>query len=372
MYLSARSPAHLAALLLLAILIPAGGRADTVITSAGPVQVVPLTKGLQRPWGIGILPDGTVLVTERGGNLLRLGNGRPRKIAGVPDVWARGQGGLLDITIPRDFATTREIFLTYAKPQPGGAGTALAIGRLSEDGNQLTDLRTIFEMTPGGRSNIQFGSRVVEARDGTLFLTIGDRREADLAQDLSTYNGTVVRLNRDGTIPPDNPFVGQPGARPEIWSYGHRNPQGAGLDADGRLWVSEHGAQGGDEVNLIQKSANYGWPVISYGVNYDGSKIGEGTAKPGMEQPAFYWDPSMAPSGLMVYSGKLWPDWEGDIFVGALKFNYIARLDGSPLREVEQIKGRVTGRVRDIVEGPDGAIWFLSVRDGAVYRMTPG
>jgi glucose/arabinose dehydrogenase len=161
------------------------------------------------------------------------------------------------------------------------------------------------------------------------------------------------------------------GVQPEIWSYGHRNPQGAGLDADGRLWTAEHGARGGDEVNLVKRGANYGWPVVSYGVHYSGRKIGEGTEKPGTEQPVFYWDPSMAPSGLLVYSGRLWPEWRGDLFVGSLKFDYISRLDGSPLREREQISGDETARVRDIVEGPDGAIWFLSVGDGAVYRMTP-
>ncbi|MEM8732374.1 MAG: PQQ-dependent sugar dehydrogenase, partial [Pseudomonadota bacterium] len=184
--------------------------------------------------------------------------------------------------------------------------------------------------------------------------------------------GTIVRVNRDGSVPADNPFVGQTNARPEIWSYGHRNPQGAGFDAQGRLWTAEHGARGGDEVNLVQKGANYGWPVISYGVNYSGSKIGEGTAKPGMEQPQYYWDPSIAPSGLMVYSGKLWPQWRGDLFVGSLKFDYISRLDGRPVSEAERIEGETTGRVRDIVEAADGSIWFISVYDGAVYRMIPG
>jgi glucose/arabinose dehydrogenase len=178
-------------------------------------------------------------------------------------------------------------------------------------------------------------------------------------------------VNRDGTVPADNPFVGQPDHLPEIWSYGHRNPQGAGLDAQGRLWVSEHGEKGGDEVNLISKGTNYGWPVISYGRHYSGAKIGEGTAKSGMAQPEHYWDPSIAPSGLMVYGGEMFPDWRGDIFVGSLKFDYIARLRGTPLREVEQIKTPQTERVRDIVEGPKGAIWFISVGNGTVYRMTP-
>ena len=353
-------------------LTPLGASAETLSTSAGNVRVEAMIQGLDTPWAIGLLPDGGVLVTEREGDLLHVANGQSRNVSGVPKVWASGQGGLLDVTIPRDFARSREVFLTYSKPQAGGAGTALAIARLSEDGRRLTDVRTVFEMTSGGGTGRHFGSRVVEARDGTLFVTIGDRGQAAKAQDLGAHNGTIVRINRDGSIPADNPFVGVDGARPEIWSYGHRNPQGAGLDAQGNLWTAEHGAKGGDEVNRIAKGANYGWPVISYGMNYNGSRIGEGTAKAGMEQPRHYWDPSIAPSGLLVYSGALWPEWRGDIFVGSLKFDYIARLDGSPLAEREQIKGETTGRVRDIVEGPDGAIWFLSVYDGAVYRMVPG
>ena len=226
-------------------------------------------------------------------------------------------------------------------------------------------------MTGGGSGGRHFGSRVVEAPDGTLFLTIGDRGDADQAQNLATHNGTVLRLNRDGSVPADNPFLGLDGAQPEIWSYGHRNAQGAALDGQGRLWVVEHGARGGDEVNRVERGANYGWPVIAYGRHYSGAKIGEGTAKPGMEQPAHYWDPSIAPSGMVVYSGRLWPQWRGDIFVGSLKFDYISRLDGARVTEVEQIEAPQTGRVRDIREAPDGSLWFISVGDGAVYRLSP-
>ncbi|WP_170375366.1 PQQ-dependent sugar dehydrogenase [Ruegeria atlantica] len=345
--------------------------ADVLQTSSGPVRVTPMVEGLDAPWAIGILPSQGVLITERDGKLLYVADGKAKSVKGVPDVLAKGQGGLLDVTVARDFSQTREIFLTFSKPQRGGAGTALAVARLSERGDRLTNLRVIFEAVPGGSSGRHYGSRVVEAKDGTLFVTIGDRGERPKAQDRSNHNGTVVRVNRDGSVPGDNPFVQASGVRPEIWSYGHRNPQGAGLDARGRLWISEHGAKGGDEVNLVQPGSNYGWPVISFGVHYSGDKIGEGTAKPGMEQPEHYWDPSIAPSGLMVYSGKLWSDWKGDIFVGSLKFDYIARLAGSPLREVEQIKGPETNRVRDIVEAPDGSIWFISVGEGAVYRMIP-
>ncbi|NOD91487.1 PQQ-dependent sugar dehydrogenase [Ruegeria sp. HKCCD4884] len=345
--------------------------AQTLPTSAGNIEVTQMVGGLDTPWAVGILPDGTFLVTERDGDLLFVRNGKANTVRGVPKVAATGQGGLLDVTIPRDFAQSREVFLTFSKPQNRGAGTAVAVARLSENGKRLTNVRVIYEATPGGSGGRHFGSRVVEARDGTLFVTIGDRGKPDSAQDRSSPMGSVIRINRNGSIPADNPFVGQSNVKPEIWSFGHRNPQGAALDARGRLWISEHGARGGDEVNQPRAGRNYGWPVISYGTHYSGQKIGEGTAKAGLEQPKLFWDPSIAPSGLLVYSGKLWPQWKGDIFVGSLKFDYIARLAGNPLREVEQIKGPETERVRDIVEAPDGSIWFISVGKGAVYRMAP-
>lgn len=327
--------------------------------------------GLDTPWALAVLPDGAVLVTEIDGQLLRFADGAANMVSGTPQVVQNGQGGLLDITPARDFATSRTLFFSYAKALSGGSGTALAAAELSEDGQRLENLRDLFVMSQGSGVGRHFGSRVVEGTDGTLFLTIGDRGDDVTAQDLSLHNGSVIRVNRDGTVPADNPFVGQTGALPEIWSYGHRNPQGAGLDLEGNLWVSEHGARGGDEVNQIKKGANFGWPVISYGRHYSGRKIGEGTSKPGMEQPATYWDPSIAPSGLLVHSGTTFPEWQGDMFVGSLKFDYISRLEGSPLREVEQIKTKETLRVRDIVEAPDGAIWFISVGNGSVYRMTP-
>ncbi|NOE25942.1 PQQ-dependent sugar dehydrogenase [Ruegeria sp. HKCCD6157] len=344
--------------------------AQALSTSVGKTELIEMAGGLDTPWAVGILPDGSFLVTERDGNLLYVKDGEANAISGVPKVVASGQGGLLDVTIPRDFNQSREVFLTFSKPQKGGAGTAVAVARLSKNGTRLTNLRVIFEASPGGSGGRHFGSRVVEANDGTLFVTIGDRGDAPQAQDRSNAIGSVIRINRDGSVPSDNPFVGQADIRPETWTYGHRNPQGADLDARGRLWVSEHGARGGDEVNLVKPGANYGWPVISYGTHYSGEKIGEGASKPGMEQPRLYWDPSIAPSGLMVYSGDMFPEWRGDIFVGSLKFDYIARLSGDPLREVEQIKGPETERVRDIVQAPDGAIWFISVGQGAVYRMS--
>ncbi|MCR8827157.1 PQQ-dependent sugar dehydrogenase [Photobacterium sp. TY 1-4] len=342
-------------------------------TSAGPVDVTAEVENLDTPWAFDFLPDGGLLITERAGTLLHVApDGTRTSVSGVPEVAARGQGGLLDITLGRDFEQSRRVFMTYAKPQGGrGAGTALASATLSADAQSLSNLKLLFEMKPGNRGGAHFGSRVVEAEDGTLFVTVGERQQPDLAQDLSEHNGTVVRVTRDGNVPADNPFVGQQGALPHIWSYGHRNPQGAALDARGRLWVNEHGARGGDEVNLIEKGANYGWPVISYGRQYSGGKIGVGTEREGMKQPAHYWDPSIAPSGMMFYEGDMFPDWQGDMFVGALKFDYISRLevDGDDATEVEQIKLPQTARVRDIQVAPDGSIWFLAVADGTLYRM---
>ena len=341
-------------------------------TQSGSVTVSPVATGLDQPWAVAPLPDGSLLVTERDGALLRFVEGKPRTVRGGPRVAAGGQGGLLDVTVARDFATSRTIFLTYSKPQGRGSGTALAAAELSADGTRLNNLRDLFVSAPGGATGRHFGSRVVEGRDGTLFVTIGDRGDRPSAQDVSLHNGSIVRVNRDGTVPRDNPFLGQDGVQPEIWSYGHRNPQGAGVDARGTLWTSEHGARGGDEVNRIKKGANFGWPVISYGVHYSGGKIGIGTSNSGMEQPAHYWDPSIAPSGLMVYQGDMFPNWKGDMFVGSLKFSYISRLDvsGNRAREVEQIESDETLRVRDIVEDADGSILFISVGAGTVYRIT--
>lgn len=360
-----------AGLLALFPALAAPGRGQALDSAAGPLRVETVAEGLDMPWSFAFLPDGSLLVTELAGRLLHLKDGRATAVRGLPAVEEDGQGGLLDVMVPRDFATTREVYLSFAKAQGSGAGTALGRGRLGADGTRLEGFEVIFEMAPGSRGGRHFGSRIVEAPDGTLFLTIGERGDAALAQDLSRHNGKIVRLNRDGSIPADNPFVGQPGAQPAVWSYGHRNPQGAALDLRGQLWAVEHGAQGGDEVNRIRKGANYGWPVISYGKDYSGRKIGEGTAKPGLEQPAHYWDPSIAPSGMVVYSGRLWPDWTGDILVGSLKFDLVSRLDGASLDEVERIAGPETIRVRDLREGPDGALWILSEGNGALYRVTP-
>ncbi len=355
------------ALLLLAA--PLG--AQTLEGPNGPLPVTRMAGGLEGPWSFGFLPDGSVLITEKRGRLWRLKDGRKTGVGGVGPVADIGQGGLLDVLVPRDFAQTRQLYFTHALRQGNGAGTALATARLEDGADALSDWRVIYQIREGSSGGIHFGSRLVEGPDGLLFMTVGERGDRPAAQDLGRENGSVLRLTRAGDPAPGNPFAGQEGARAAIWSYGHRNPQGAALDNDGNLWVTEHGAKGGDEVNRITKGANYGWPVISYGTHYSGAKIGEGTAKPGMEQPAFYWDPSIAPSGLMIYSGRLWSEWQGDFFTGSLKFGFISRLSGDPLREVQRLQGAETARLRDIREAPDGSIWFLSEGQGALYRMAP-
>ena len=352
---------------LLSLSVPA----SALDSSQGRLHVQKMVDGLEGPWGFAFLPGGDLLVTERSGQLWFVTDGRKAPVSGAPEVDDVGQGGLLDVRAAHDFADSRTVYFTFAKAQGRGAGTAVARARLSEDNKSLNDLTVIFEATKGARGGQHFGSRLVEAQDGSLYVSLGERGDRQSAQDLSREQGSIIRILPDGRIPADNPFVATAQARPAIWSYGHRNPQGLAMDAEGRIWAVEHGAKGGDEVNLIQKGANYGWPVISYGEHYSGRKIGEGTSKPGMEQPAWYWDPSIAPSGMLIYSGKLWPEWRGDIFVGSLKFDFISRLSGTPLQESERLKSLETGRVRDLREGPDGAIWFASEKEGALFRITP-
>ncbi|HMS96193.1 MAG TPA: PQQ-dependent sugar dehydrogenase [Tabrizicola sp.] len=343
-------------------------------TSAGRMTIETVATGLEEPWAIAFLPDGRFLITERDGRLKLFGTDRaePALISGLPEVWAEEQGGLLDVMVPRDFDITREIWLTFAVGDGEGAATAVGKGRLSANGTALEGFQTLFagEVFPGGR---HFGSRLVEMPDGTVAVTTGERGtgpEGLEAQDPMLALGKVILLARDGS-----PAIRQPGWRAGVLSRGHRNIQGAALDLSGNLLTVEHGAQGGDELNSPEAGLNFGWPVISYGEDYGGGKIGEGTAKPGMEQPLHYWDPSIAPSGLMVYSGKLIPNWKGDIFFGSLNSDFLGRLDPDAAAPTgyaeERIAASETGRVRDIVEAPDGAIWFLSVTNGAAYRLAP-
>ncbi|MGL6210712.1 MAG: PQQ-dependent sugar dehydrogenase [Paracoccaceae bacterium] len=341
---------------------------STVQTDAGPMQITPVITGLDEPWGVAFLPDGAVLVTERAGRLLIVRDGATAAIKGVPDVVARGQGGLLDVMIPRDFADSREVWLSFSASVQGRAATAVGKGRLSDDGTQLEGFQTLYagDGVGGGK---HFGSRVIEARDGTVYLTTGDRGTGPAgmeSQDPARVEGKVIHLNRDGS-----PATTRDGWRPGVYSLGHRNAQGAAIGPDGALWLVEHGAQGGDEVNRVVEGRNYGWPVITYGENYGGGAIGVGTKAPGMEQPEHYWDPSIAPSGMMFYSGALIPAWKGDIFTGSLNTDFISRLDLDRGFAEERITAVETGRVRDVVEAPDGAIWFLSVLEGAAYRLAP-
>lgn len=354
------------------VAVPGLALAGEVETSAGRLAITPILEGLEEPWAIDFLPDGALVVTERAGRLLLARDGVARDVAGLPEVFTDGQGGLLDVLVPRDFATSREIWLSFAAPVESGGATAAGRGRLSEDGSSLESFETVFtgDGFPGGR---HFGSRLVELPDGRIAVTTGDRGTGPdglQAQDPMVSVGKVIVLNRDGS-----PGVTQDGWLSGAYSLGHRNIQGAALDLDGRLLTVEHGAQGGDELNAPEEGRNYGWPVISYGENYGGGKIGDGTANPGMEQPLHYWDPSIAPSGMVVYSGMLIPDWRGDILFGSLNSDFLGRLDPDTPADTgfaeERIAAPETGRVRDVVEGPDGAIWFLSVYDGAVYRMAP-
>jgi aldose sugar dehydrogenase len=357
-----------ATVLITATTIPARSNAQsTVDTSIGPLTITEMATGLDEPWGLAFLPDGRFLITERAGRLqlFAASGGAGQQITGLPKIFEEGQGGLLDVMVPRDFETSREVWLSFSEPQGRGAGTAMGRGTLGDDG-QLADFRTLFSAPPGGRGGRHFGSRLVQGADNSIFLTVGERGKPDLAQDPTRAEGKVMHFFKDG-IPI--------GADDETWlpglhSMGHRNPQGAALDANGQLWVVEHGAQGGDELNRVEEGRNYGWPIIAYGKDYDDSKLGIGTSAPGLEQPVHYWDPSIAPSGLMFYTGDMFPEWTGDVFTGSLKFDYISRLDPENGYAEEAITARETGRVRDVRQAPDGSIWFLSVTDGAVYRIS--
>jgi len=342
----------------------------------GIAEIVTVAKGLENPWSLAFLPDGRMLVTERPGRLRIVArDGRVSEpLAGVPQVVARGQGGLLDVALDPNFATNRLIYLSFSEGGPGGAGTAVARATLESRG--LEDVRVIFRQSPKVNGTAHFGSRLVFARDGSLFVTLGDRYSyRDSAQDLTTTLGKIVHLRRDGSPPSDNPFLTRSDAKPEIWSYGHRNVQGATLHPEtGELWTIEHGAQGGDELNRPQAGKNYGWPVITFGKDYNGSKIGIGTKAPGMEPPTHYWDPSIAPSGLLFYTGSAYPGWTGSLFTGSLKFGALVRLTvkGETVLSEERLMEDVGERIRDVRQGPDGLIYLLTdAPDGRVLRLAP-
>lgn len=345
-------------------------------SSAGDLTVETVASGLEHPWGLAFLSDGRMLVTERPGRL-RLVSAKgelSRPVTGVPNVVARGQGGLLGIALDPDFGQNRLVYLSFAEPRAGGNGTSVACGQLNAQGTALTDVTVIFRQMPTIASNLHFGSRLVFDRTGALFVTVGERfTQRDQAQNPANDLGKIIRIRPDGSIPADNPK--KPGWAPEIWSIGHRNVQGATLHPDtGQLWTAEHGARGGDEINTPKAGLNYGWPVITYGVDYSGAKIGEGTAKPGMEQPLFYWDPSIAPSGAAFYTGSVWPQWKNSLFVGALAGSLLARLstEGEKVTGEERLLTDIGARIRDVVQGPDGFLYLLTdEEDGKLLRVRP-
>lgn len=338
-----------------------------------------IATGLRHPWAIAFLPDGRMLVSERRGRLYVITRaGRvSQPVEGLPEVHARGQGGLLDVVVGPTFATDRLIYWSYAEPRGQGlSGTSVARGRLSENADRVDDVQVIFRQMPSWRSNGHFGSRLVFDREGRLYVTLGDRQGGDsrpLAQDISTHIGKVVRINADGSTPADNPFVGRADALSEIWSLGHRNIQGADLHPDtGALWTIEHGPRGGDELNIPGAGLNYGWPVIGYGIDYNGFPIVEASAREGMEQPVYYWDPVIAPGDMDFYRGALFP-WRGDILIAGLGSQALVRLDIEGERVVGEERFLLgLGRLRDIAESEDGALWVITDEDnGRIVRLTP-
>jgi glucose/arabinose dehydrogenase len=343
-------------------------------------DVVVVTKGLEHPWAVEPLPDGSLLVTEKPGRMRIVSAkgqlGRP--IAGVPKVDARDQGGLLDVALSPKFESDRTIFWSYSEPREEGNATSVARGVLSADRSRLEQVRVIFRAQPTYDGTKHFGSRLVFGRDGMLFVTLGDRSDTPMrpqAQRLNSHMGKILRITPDGQAPKDNPFVGKPNALPEIWSLGHRNIQAAGLDGDGQLWEVEHGTNGGDELNRIEKGKNYGWPLQAYGEEYAGTPIqSAATSREGFEQPVYYWDPVIAPSGLQFYTGDAFPEWKGDLFIGALRDTRLVRLelkDDRVAGEEHLLKNR-NQRVRDVRQGPDGALYLITDQDnGQLWRITP-
>ena len=347
-------------------------------TQHGPVLVEVVSDKFHHPWSLAFLPDGRMLVTERRGRLFLVGPDGTKHRVGFPlKVVSKGQGGLLDIVVDPELSSNHTVYFSFSEPRDGGTGTSVAsaVFRDTANGPELQDVRIIFRQSNPGGTVHHFGSRIVIHTDGTLFVTIGDRGGRERAQDPFDHAGSVIRINKDGTIPSDNPFANGVKGAPEIWSIGHRNPQGAALNPiTQRVWTIEHGAKGGDELNRPDAGKNYGWPIISYGRHYSGFKIGKGTKAEGYEQPAFYWDPSIAPSGLTFYSGKLFPQWKNNLFAGALKFKQLVRLSltGERIKQEEILIKGSYGRVRDVREGPAGALWVLTDQaNGKLLKITP-
>jgi glucose/arabinose dehydrogenase len=343
-------------------------------------NVVTVVDGLQNPWALEFLPDGRMLVTERPGRLriISAAGAVGEPIAGLPAVDARGQGGLLDVALSPGFGSDRTIYWSYAEPREGGNGTAVARGVLSADRRSVQDVRVLFRARPTYDGRLHFGSRLAFGPDGMLYITLGERSDAATrpqAQQLGSHLGKIVRIAPDGSVPRDNPFVGQAGALPEIWSLGHRNVQAAAFDPQGRLWEIEHGTRGGDELNLVERGRNYGWPIQAYGIEYSGDPIGgSATERAGTAQPVYYWDPVIAPSGAQFYTGSLFPEWQGNLFIGALREQRLVRLtiDNNRVTGEEHLLTDRRQRIRDVRQGPDGALYLVTDQDsGELWRLTP-
>jgi len=351
----------------------AAARSRSVETAAGPVSVEEVVGGLEHPWGMAFLPDGRLLVTERAGRLRIAGPQATlsEPVAGTPRVFARGQGGLLDVALAPDFATSRFVYLSFAEPGDAGASTALGRGRLRED--RLEGFEVVFRQQPKLSGPNHFGGRIVFGPDGHLFLTLGERFQFEPAQDLSNHLGAVVRIRPDGSVPEDNPFVGRADARPEIWSYGHRNVEAAALHPEtGALWIAEMGPRGGDELNRPARGANHGWPLVSWGEHYDGRDIPDPPAEPRFADAIRHWTPVISPSGMLFYTGGLFPEWRGSVLIGGLSSHGLVRLTlaGDTVASEERIG--LGARIRDVEQAPDGAIWVLTDHaDGNVWRLAP-
>lgn len=350
------------------------------VDSNAALNVEVLARGLDHPWAVEPLPNGDLLVTEKPGRM-RIITAAGRKgepVSGVPDVDDRGQGGLLDVELGPAFASDRTIYWSFTEPRQGGNATSVARGVLSQDGRRLSDVRVIFRAMPTYDGTAHYGSRLAFGPDGMLYVTLGERSVREIrpqAQHLDSHMGKVVRIRPDGSVPDDNPFVGRAGARPEIWTLGHRNVQSAAFDAEGRLWIVEHGPRGGDELNLLVKGRNYGWPVVTFGEEYSGAAIANSvTTREGFEDPVYYWDPVIAPSGMQYYTGNAFPAWRGSVFIGALSEERLVRLtlDGNRVTGEEHLLTDRGHRIRDVRQGRDGALYIVTDEDdGQLWRVSP-
>jgi aldose sugar dehydrogenase len=357
----------------------ARAQTETFRTEKGAVVMETVARNLENPWGLAFLPDGRMLVTERPGRLrvIAADGAISPPVTGVPTVAPRNQGGLLDVAIDPDFSANRVIYITFAEPREGGNGASVARMTLNPEATAVSDVKVIFRQTPTYNGGHHFGSRIVFDRTGAMFVALGDRYDLkEQAQNRANSIGKIIRINRDGSIPADNPGQRREGWLTSVWSIGHRNVQGAALHpVTGKLWTAEHGARGGDEINIPEAGKNYGWPVITYGRDYSGARIGDGTAKAGMEQPVFFWDPSIAPSGMAFYTGDKFPAWRGSVLIGALAGGVVARmtLDGEKVVGEERMFGGSGNRFRDVRQGPDGFVYLLTDhRDGRLLRLRPG